>query len=73
MIPRDHFINKIRGLGYTFKDRLKRVEMWRRRGSTHYIPVPHTQFLEEPFVANALRQAGCSDSDIKNFIAASKS
>ncbi len=73
VIPRSHYINKIRDLNYTFKERKKRVELWRKRGSTHYISVPHTELLEEDFVISTLRQAGCADADIRAFIASATS
>lgn len=73
MIPRSHYINKIRELGYTFKERKKRIAIWRKQGGTHFISVPHTELLEEEFVISTLRQAGCNDDDIKALITAATS
>ncbi len=73
MIPRSHFINKIRALGYTFKTRQKRTQLWRKRGGTHYLSVPLSDRLEEGFVVSSLRQAGCKDDEIRAFIASAKS
>ena len=73
MIPKSHYINKLRQLNYTFKETKKRVDLWRKQGGTHYIAVPRNELLEEEFVISSLRQAGCNDSDITGFIAAATS
>lgn len=72
MIPRQHFINKIRTLQYVFKRQAKRVYLYRKQGGTHYIAVPMANHLEDEFVKSALKQAGCNDEEIKAFIGASK-
>jgi hypothetical protein len=73
MIRREHFINKLRDLGYKFKLQRKRVYIWRRTGSTHRIAVPKTDLLEESYVVSSLRQAGCSEDEINRFLASTKS
>lgn len=73
MIPRSHYINKIRELNYTYKSRQKRTDLWRKRGGTHYISVPLSDKLEEEFVVATLRQAKCHDDEIRAFINAAKS
>ena len=73
MIPRHQFINKIRDLGYVYKDRQKRTELWRRSGSTHRISISLNSQLEDGYVANVLRQCGCNEEEIKRFIAVAKS
>jgi hypothetical protein len=73
LIARDHFINKIRLLGYTFKRQAPRVHLYRRHGSTHYIAVPMKDLLEDEYVAAALRQAGCPEDEVSRFLASSKS
>ena len=73
MVRRESFINKIRTLNYTFKAQQKRTYLWRKAGGTHYIPVPKADWLEDEFVATALRQAGVSDNEIQSFIASAKS
>lgn len=72
MIPKSRYINKIRELGYTFKDRQKRTELWRKQGGVHFISVPIRDLLEEQFVALTLRQAGCTIDEINLFISAAK-
>jgi hypothetical protein len=73
VISKQHFINKIRELGYTFKRQADRVDLWRKKGGTHYIAVPRSDQLEDEFVSSSLRQAGCTRDDILNFISAAKS
>ena len=73
MIPRDHFINKIRELGYSFKTQKKRISYWRRPNTTLAISLPHTVLLEEVYVKATLTQAGCSIEEIESFLASAKS
>lgn len=73
MIPRSHFISKIRELDYTFKTRQKRTQLWRKRGGTHRLSVPLSDRLEDEYVISALRQAGCKDDEIRAFMASAKS
>lgn len=73
MIQKSHYINKIRSLGYTYNSRQKRTDLWRKRGGTHYISVPQNKLLEEEFVVSSLRQAGCTNDEIKAFMASAKS
>jgi hypothetical protein len=73
VIPRQQFINKIRSLDYTYKSQQKRTDLWRKRGGTHFISVPQNAMLEEEFVVSALRQAGCKEDEIKQFLASARS
>jgi hypothetical protein len=68
MIHRDAFVNKIRNLGYAYKDQLKRTYLYRKTGGTHCIYVKMSDLLDEEFVRNALRQAGTPSPDIEQFI-----
>jgi hypothetical protein len=73
MVRRESFINKIRSLGYTYKTQQKRTYLWRQSGTTNYMSVPMADWLEDEYVWNALRHAGCSKEDIEFFIASAKS
>ena len=68
MVRRESFINKIRSLKYSYKDRQKRTDLWRKAGGTHYISVPLSDLLEDDFVRSSLRQAGESPEAIEGFI-----
>jgi hypothetical protein len=68
MIRRDAFINKIRSLNYSYKDQLKRTQLYRKDGGTHCIYVPLRDLLEDEFVRSALSQAGVSSTEIEQFL-----
>jgi hypothetical protein len=72
VISRQQYLNKLRELDYTFKRQAKRVDLWRKRGGTHYIAVPQNNQLEDEFVTSSLRQAQCSPEEIRTFLAACK-
>jgi hypothetical protein len=72
MVRRENYINKIRSLNYTYKDRQKRTDLWRKVGGTHYISVPLCDLLAEEFVRSTLRQAGESPEAIETFVASTK-
>ena len=73
MVRREHFVNKIRSLGYKFKDEQKRTYLYRKTNGTHFISVPKPDLLEDEYVMSVLRQAGLTDEDIKAFIASARS
>ena len=72
MVTRESFINKIRELNYTYKTLQKRTELWRKIGGTHRMSVPRCNMLEDEYVMSTLRQAGCSEEEIKRFISSVK-
>ncbi|MEN6423562.1 MAG: hypothetical protein ABFD76_16615 [Smithella sp.] len=72
MVKREHFVNKIRELGYSFKLQQKRTYLYRHTNGTHFIPVPKADLLEDDFVICSLRQAGQSEAEIRSFLATTK-
>ncbi len=68
MIPRQRFIARIRSLGYAYKSTQKRTYLYRKAGGTHYLSVPMRDQLSETYVRSALAQAGCPESDIREFL-----
>ena len=68
MIPRQRFIARIRSLRYAYKSTQKRTYLYRKAGGTHYLSVPMRDELSETYVRSALAQAGCSESDIREFL-----
>jgi hypothetical protein len=70
VIPKQHFVSKLREIGYSYKTTLKRVDLYRR--GTHFIPVRRSDYLSEEFCASALKQALCTPEEIRDFIAAAK-
>jgi len=47
MISTRCLVNKLRELGYTFKDRRHRVDLWRKEGGTHIVTLPRKNQLSE--------------------------
>lgn len=70
MIARSDYLSKIRSLGYAFKDKTKRSEVYRRKGTTDFIIVPFNSSLSETTVREALTHAGCTKAEIDQFIKA---
>lgn len=73
MIKRQHFVNKLRELGFKFARQAPRVELWRQRGSGNVISVPRRDLIPEMQAKITLHQCGCGQSEIEAFIAAAKS
>lgn len=72
MVRRESFVNKIRTLKFTYKTQQKRTYLFRQSGTTNYISVPMKDLLEDEYVQNALRQAGCEKEEIASFLSAAK-
>jgi hypothetical protein len=72
VIAKKCFVNKLKELGYVFKEQLHYQERYRLRGGTHIIHVPRRDQLDEVYVASTLRQAKLSKSQIEEFIRAAK-
>lgn len=70
MVRRESFVNKIRELGYSYKDQRPRVLIWRK--GMHFIMVPRRDLLTEEFVNSSLRQAGCGADEIQAFLRVTK-
>jgi len=69
MISKPRFVEQLRALGYRFQDQTKRVELWRRSGSTHRVIVPKCDELDPLYVRGVLRQCGMKERDIAEFLA----
>jgi hypothetical protein len=72
MVPRQSFINKLRELGYYYKSKQKRTELWRKTGGTHRMFIPLNNMLLDETVASLLAQAGCGSDEIQKFLVAAK-
>ena len=68
MISKRHFVNKLKELGYQFKEQLHYQERFRKKGGTHIIHVPRKDLLDEAYVRSVLRQAGSSSQEIDVFV-----
>ena len=54
MISKRHFVNKLKQLGYVFKEQLRYQERFRLKGGTHIIHVPRRDKLDEAYVRSTL-------------------
>jgi hypothetical protein len=72
MLRKQYFVNKLRELGYTFKARQKRTELWRKKGGTHCVDVPLSNSLPETYVRMVMRQCGQTTTQIEAFIREAK-
>lgn len=70
MVRRESFINKIRELGYSYKDQRPRITLWRK--GMHFISVPRRDLLTDSFVTSALLQAGLKDEEIRTFLSSTR-
>lgn len=68
MISKRHFVNKLKQLGYVFKEQLHYQDRYRLKGGTHIIHVPRRDLLDELYVRSTLKQAGQTKEQIEQFI-----
>jgi hypothetical protein len=68
MISRQCLINKLREIGYSFKERKKCVEIWRKLGTTHIVLVDIRKELSELYVFTTLQYCKLPKSEINSFI-----
>ncbi len=68
VVEKRHFVNKLKELGYVFKDQLHYTEKYRLKGGTHLVHVPRKGKLDVEWVRSTLKQAGLLKADIEQFI-----
>ncbi len=73
MISKRHFVNKLKEIGYRFKEQLHYQERYRLEGGTHIIHVPRRNHLDEAYVRSTLKQAGQTKQQIEAFVNAANS
>lgn len=71
MPGRDHFINKIRELGYRYKTQAKRVSIWKKGGDPHRVMLPTWEELPDDWCRSTLLQCGCTEEEIEDFLRSS--
>ncbi len=67
-IRRQHFINKIKDLGCYFVTSNDRTDVWRKSGSTIYVPIPRGEFLADLYVRTWLAFLECDHEEIESFL-----
>ncbi len=72
MISKKRFVNKLKELGYVFKEQLHYQERYRLRGGTHIIHVRRKDYLDEDYIRSTLKQAGQTREQIEQFLLDSK-
>lgn len=65
-LTREHVINKLRELGYTYNRETHTTQCYRR--GAHHVFVPKTR-PKEKWVRATLRQCNLSDAEISSFLA----
>lgn len=68
MISRNRLIAKLRELGYVCTKEKKRLHLYRKPGVTHRIPVPKRNHFDESTIRSILKQAGCVEKEIEEFL-----
>ncbi len=70
MVRRDNFINKLRELGYKYKDQSDRMHEYKLVGGTNRIHIRKKEDpLSDEYVRSVLRQCGCRPEEIERFLA----
>ena len=67
-IRRPQVVARLREAGWHYQDATKRVELYRRTGSTDRIVVPKRDSFEESLVRLVLRQGGLTPQQIEQFL-----
>lgn len=68
MVSRSQLLNKLRELGFEYKRRAKRVEIYKRPGSAIRVAIPMRKEHDEHAVRLLLDSAGASADEIDEFI-----
>ena len=68
LVTRAALIGKLRELGFKFARQAHQVDLWRAPEGAKRLSVPRKKKLSVPVVTSVLRQAGCSDGEIIDFI-----
>jgi hypothetical protein len=64
MIPRLHCVDKLRQLGFAFKEQKPNVEVWKRSGDLQFATLRRRDLIAEAEFFHTLRQAGLTQSEI---------
>jgi len=67
-ISRERVVNKLRELGYTFKERKKCIEIWRKAGSTHRVLLDTRKQLSPLYVRGTFMCCKVPADEIEAFV-----
>ena len=69
-VKKEHLINKLRELGFTFSRHGDRTEIWKKKGDTLRVNVPRRKnSVDAKRAGLVLKSAGCQREDILAFLA----
>ena len=68
MISRGRFVNLLRTPGYSYHDRTKRTEIYRKTGGVHRVFLTLRQNLSESYASSILLQCGLTPSQVQERI-----
>lgn len=69
-VSREQVLNRLREANYTFNRKGKRDELWKKRGTTDYVSLPVNAVYPEPFIRSLFQNAGLTETQINQFLAA---
>jgi len=67
-VPRERLLNKLRELGFVFKKEKGHVQLYRRSSDGTRATLRKRDLIDVAEVTAMLRQAGCSEEEIRSFI-----
>jgi len=70
MISRQQVMARLREANYTFVERAKHTELWRKKGSVERVFLTRRDYLDDEEVIVVLTQAGLSQQQVQAFLAA---
>ena len=68
LVTRAALAKRLKELGFHFVRQAHHVDLWRSAEGVKRLSVPRKKKLSVPAVTSILRQAGCSNADILDFI-----
>ncbi len=69
MIPKRQLIPVLRAANYTYKNRTKRRELWKQKGSTQRLLVPRAKQVDPLIALDILVKTGMSRKEAEQWIA----
>ena len=67
MIPRERLLNLIRSEDYSFKRQTSRIDIYKKKGSTHRVTIMRQHELSPEYVERILISIGVSHEEIRKF------
>ena len=68
MVRHEALIDALRRCGYTFKRQTDRVQIYKKRGSTHRVALRRSHSCSPEYARKLLRSAGMDEAELEAFI-----